>query len=159
MIEVKKLRIVVHPHEALRKKAEPIDKVTDEVRSVANRMFQLMKQMKGLGLAAPQVGLPWRMFVMDSPQTGPSVYINPKFTSHFGGKEIGPEGCLSIPGVICEVSRSRVISIAGLDQRGNEFLTTATGEVARCWQHEVDHLDGVLIIDKAVGPVRHARHS
>lgn len=164
-IDVKSLKIVTYPAPVLLKKAAPVPEVNDEVRAVAQRMLELMREAEGIGLAAPQVGLAWRMFVVDieppedeggdEPEgdlptftDGPEVYINPKFADPIGAPEPMEEGCLSLPNIRGEVLRPPTITIQALDIDGRPFTQTATGLLARCWQHEMDHLDGVLIISR-----------
>jgi len=147
---------------ALRARAEPVAVVTDEVRCVASRMIELMRRAEGIGLAAPQVGLPWRLFVCHVPPMegrspdadpagathGPAVYVNPVLSNPAGPVEPADEGCLSIPDVVGRVLRPPIITISALDLEGRPFTRTAEGLLARCWQHECDHLDGVLILDR-----------
>jgi peptide deformylase len=129
---------------------------------VADRMIVLMRQAEGIGLAAPQVGLSWRMFVAhvppeegrsaeaDPPSANmqPAVYINPVII-HPEGAPVGySEGCLSLPEIRGEVLRPPVVSITATDLEGRTFTQRASGLLARCWQHEFDHLEGVLIIDR-----------
>jgi len=161
-VDASKLKIVEYPHPALRQRASKIDRVTDEVRSVARRMIELMREAEGVGLAAPQVALPWRLFVADVPEDdnrsassdpptatrGPVVYINPALSHPAGGLEGYEEGCLSLPDIRGEVLRPPVMTITAIDLEGQAFTQTAGGLLARCWQHECDHLDGVLILDK-----------
>jgi len=161
-VDPSNLRIRTYPDPVLRRKAEPIDRVDHNVRDVALRMVELMFQADGIGLAAPQVGLPWRLFVAHVPESegrsatadppsatpDPRVYINPEITSPLGPLETAEEGCLSLPDIRGEVLRPQTVTISALDVEGQPFKQTATGLLARCWQHEVDHLDGVLIIDK-----------
>ncbi len=156
------LRIVHYPEPVLRKRAAPIPAVTDEVRAVAVRMIELMREAEGVGLAAPQVGLSWRMFVAEVSEedgrsasadpptatTTPMVCINPVLTRPEGPVEPFKEGCLSLPEIRGEVLRPPVVTLSALNQFGEPFTLRAGGLLARCWQHEVDHLDGVLIIDK-----------
>lgn len=164
------LMIQTYPASVLRKKAEPIVAVTDEVIAVADRMLELMHEAKGIGLAAPQVGLSWRMFIVEiDPENkrakakagaiatatdGPEVYINPRFSEASTSVEPGEEGCLSIPGVYGDVLRPPTITITATGLDGKEFTRTGTGLLARCWQHENDHLDGVLILDRMIAPHR-----
>lgn len=158
------LTIRVYPDPSLREKAREIEVVTDEVRAVAERMIELMYEAEGIGLAAPQVGLPWRMFVAHvSParideeeetnglmwsQPEPEVYINPVLSRMEGDLEPYEEGCLSLPEIRGDVRRPPVITIEATDLEGNRFTQRGAGLLARCWQHEYDHLDGVLIIDR-----------
>lgn len=160
--DASKLRIVDYPHPALRQRAMVIEKVTDEVRAVARAMIDLMRKAEGVGLAAPQVAVSWRLFVAEvseedgrsasaSPPTatrGPMVYINPVLSQPTGSIVGYEEGCLSLPDIRGEVLRPPVITITALDLEGQPFTHTAGGLLARCWQHECDHLDGTLIIDK-----------
>ncbi len=166
------LDIMIYPKEVLRKKAKPLDmgdpQVRANVRAVAERMIEMMYDLEGIGLAAPQVGLPWRMFVVDiepaepgdanlRPSTctdGPAVYINPVLSSPRGDLEPSEEGCLSLPKVRGDVIRPTTINITALDLDGKPFSVEGTGLLARCWQHETDHLDGVLILDKLTQAAR-----
>lgn len=152
----------MYPDPALRRKCDPIPAVTDEVRAVAARLIELMRREEGVGLAAPQVGLAWRMFVADVPPgdtrspdadpptatRAPMVCINPVLSSPLGPVEPYEEGCLSIPEVQGDVLRPTGITLTATDPDGKEFTARAGGLLARCWQHEVDHLDGVLILDR-----------
>lgn len=161
-VDVRALQIVKYPAPVLRQKARPVDAVTENVRAVADRMLELMRQAQGIGLAAPQVGLNWRLFVVDiastedhpldvdSPEAtdGPQVYINPVLSNPVGPPSPMEEGCLSLPEIRGDVLRPPVITIRALDASGRPFTQTAGGLLARCWQHEMDHLDGVLILDR-----------
>jgi len=156
------LFIVHYPAPILRRRAEPVERIDDEVRGVATRMIDLMHDAPGIGLAAPQVGIPWRLFVAHVPRGEPTedehptsmdeprVYVNPVISDPAGPLEPGEEGCLSLPDVHGDVLRPRTVTIRALDLEGNEFSQTGSGLLARCWQHELDHLDGVLIIDRMV---------
>lgn len=149
-VESRTLEIVWYPEPVLRQKAEPVAEVTDEVRAVASRMIELMHEARGVGLAAPQVGLPWRMFVAN-PTGEPDdnrVFINPVLRDASRKAETREEGCLSLPHVSVEVTRPALITIDAVDEQGNAFTLTSDGLPARVWQHEYDHLDGVLIIDR-----------
>lgn len=156
------LHVLHYPAAVLRKKAAPVLEVTDEVRAVARRMIELMKEHDGIGLAAPQVGLSWRLFVTYVPenkersprQTPPTadervmVYINPVLSNPVGAPEPYEEGCLSLPDIRGDVLRPPVVTITATDIEGNTFTKTAGGLLARCMQHEFDHLEGVLILDR-----------
>ncbi|MFN3167123.1 MAG: peptide deformylase [Phycisphaeraceae bacterium] len=149
-VDPQSLAIVHYPDPVLREKARPIERVDDQVRAVAQRMIELMHSAPGVGLAAPQVGLGWRMFVANP--TGEAgddrVYINPVLTALAGGDAARDEGCLSLPGVTVEVTRPAQATIRATDLEGQTFEDSADDLLARIWQHEYDHLDGVLIIDK-----------
>ena len=148
-VNAEQLRIVKYPATALRVKAKPLAGVTAEVRQVAARMIELMQAEKGVGLAAPQVGLDWRLFVTQAPEDeGPRVYVNPELKTPPGERERAEEGCLSIPDVHIEIERPILARLTATDLDGNPVEREATGYTARIWQHEVDHLNGVLIIDK-----------
>lgn len=143
------LRILHYPASALRAKARPIDDVNEEVRAVAQRMIELMREANGVGLAAPQVGLPWRMFVTNVPDEGQArVYINPSVTPLGRERAVFEEGCLSLPGIHVEIERPTQVQVNAIDADGNAITVASNGFPARVWQHEADHLDGVLIIDK-----------
>lgn len=144
-----KLSVLHYPAPSLRAKARPISKITDEVRAVAARMIDLMHEHDGVGLAAPQVGLSWRMFVTDAPDDGgPKVYINPTLTVADDEVGVHEEGCLSLPGVRIDIERPLSITIQAQDLEGNPVTATSHDFPARVWQHEFDHLNGVLIIDR-----------
>lgn len=162
-VDAKSLLLQIYPAEVLRRKAEPVAKVNAEVRAVAERMIEIMREVEGIGLAAPQVGLSWRLFVADVPPDeedrtpdsdpptatrGPVVYVNPRLSVPTGAPEPAEEGCLSLPRIRGDVYRPPIITITATDLKGEEFTQTGAGLLARCWQHEVDHLDGVLIIDR-----------
>ncbi len=157
------LSIVLYPDPILRKRAAPIDEIDSEVRAVAQRMIEIMDQEEGIGLAAPQVGLPWRLFVTRVPQIEiddlgdeeidrasiePVVYINPTLQNPQGAPTPMKEGCLSIPNIRGEVLRPPTITVHAMDLEGNEFTRTLSGLAARCVQHEYDHLEGILILDR-----------
>lgn len=161
-VSVRELEIVSYPAPVLRAKAKAVGEITGEVRAVAERMIELMREAEGVGLAAPQVGLSWRMFVChvppgekrsvdDTPATAtrtPLVCINPSLHDPTGELETYEEGCLSLPDIRGDVLRPPVITLRATGLDGKAFTMTGAGLLARCWQHEQDHLDGVLIIDK-----------
>lgn len=160
------LSILSYPAPALRQKARPVDlsdaSARDLIRRIAERMIQLMFEAEGIGLAAPQVGMPWRMFVAHVPPdeerspesdpvtatASPQVYINPTLSSPAGPLVSYEEGCLSLPDIRGDVLRPEEITITSLDVEGGTFSKRGAGLLARCWQHEFDHLEGVLIIDR-----------
>ncbi len=150
------------PDAVLRRRGEAVEAVTDEVREVASRMIELMREAEGVGLAAPQVGLSWRLFVAEVPPNeersvdadppsatlGPQVYVNPAIVKFEGDLEGLDEGCLSLPEITGEVRRPSIVTMTALGLDGEPVTLRAGGLLARCWQHEMDHLDGVLIIDR-----------
>ncbi len=148
-VDAEGLRILKYPHPALRAAARPVGSIDQEVRAVAERMLRLMHQVDGAGLAAPQVGLSWRLFVTKAQNGHPDlVYVNPRLTRLGGSMEVRVEGCLSLPGIDVDIRRPTVASIAAIDLDGKEFTLTDDQVLARVWQHETDHLDGILIIDR-----------
>lgn len=150
LMPAKPLSIVLYPDPVLRLIAAPVPAVDDAVRAVAKEMLRMMHEAPGVGLAAPQVGLSWKMFVANA--TGKpeddKVYINPELSSPSGPLDPYEEGCLSLPDIRVEVTRPTVITIKALDLEGRSFEETADGLLARIWQHEFDHLMGRMIIDK-----------
>ncbi|GAB4299761.1 MAG: peptide deformylase [Oscillatoriaceae cyanobacterium] len=137
---------------ALRQDAKRVARVDAAIREIAREMLQTMYSADGIGLAAPQVGIQKQMLVVDcepdNAATPPLVLINPKITQY--GKELSvyQEGCLSIPNVYLEVTRPEAIEVSYKDEQGRPQKITATGLVARCIQHEIDHLGGVLFVDR-----------
>lgn len=162
------LSIVHFPAPILRRRTDPVPEVTEQVQAVARRMIELMYEAEGIGLAAPQVGLPWRMFVAHVPESDdrrldadpaqataePMVCINPRLCEPERDLVPFEEGCLSLPEITGEVRRPSAITMTALDIEGKQFTIRASGLLARCWQHETDHLDGVLIIDRMTPPSR-----
>ena len=145
-----KLTIVHHPHPVLRKVAQPVESVTPEVQAICTRMLELMHEAPGVGLAAPQVGLELRLFVANAtgdPQDDMG-FINPLITVEGKATEDMEEGCLSLPGINASIRRPKAVTIEATDIKGNRFKATSDDLPARIWQHENDHLDGVMIIDK-----------
>jgi peptide deformylase len=146
------LKIVEYPHPSLRHPAKPLTGITRDVQRVAETMLALMYEKRGLGLAAPQVGIPWQMFVANyaaDPQQKEleGVYINPVIIDRRGSVE-ADEGCLSFPDLYQKVRRARTIKAQAYNLKG-ELLEVEVSELtARIWQHEVDHLHGILFIDK-----------
>ena len=149
-IDVDNLKIVEYPHPALRTTAQPISEVTGEVRAVALRMLGLMHAAAGIGLAGPQVGLPWRLFVANATgeQRDDMAFINPVISASSRQTEEMEEGCLSLPDIRAQILRPKQVTIDALDLDGRPIALTDDGLPARIWQHETDHLDRVMIIDK-----------
>ena len=150
------LKIVQYPHPALRHPARPLTGITEEVRKLAQAMLDLMYEHNGLGLAAPQVGMPYQMFVAnyvadrDKPEEQ-GVYINPTILDKRGTME-GEEGCLSFPGLYRKVRRARNVVVGAYNLKGDLIEMELSELRARVWQHETDHLHGILFIDK-LGPI------
>lgn len=144
------LEIVTHPDPTLRTPAEPLEHVDETVQAVVSRMLELMRDAEGIGLAAPQVGLPWRLFVTRDPEGDPCgvTWINPVLETVDPALQTDEEGCLSLPGILVNVNRVTGVRIRGLDLQGEPIEAESNQHIARVWQHELDHLNGILIIDR-----------
>ena len=142
------LRITKIGEEILRQKAQPVEEINDEIRQLANDMLETMIDADGVGLAAPQIGRSIRMFVIMADDDVKRVFINPQIIKT--SNEVGPydEGCLSIPQVYETIVRPLQVTVQAYDENGKRFTLDADGLLARCIQHENDHLDGVLYIDR-----------
>ncbi|RUO69642.1 peptide deformylase [Idiomarina ramblicola] len=143
-----KMTVLQYPDERLRKVAQKIEKVDDNIRSVIDDMFETMYEEQGVGLAATQVDIHKRLFVADcsEDQNEPMVFINPEITEAEGHFK-NDEGCLSFPGVYAKVERAEKITVTALDKNGERFSRSAEGLLAICIQHEIDHLNGKLFVD------------
>lgn len=129
----------------LRETCQLLNEVSDSVRSLIDDMAKTMHEYRGVGLSAPQVGVNKRVVVIDAGRELIAL-VNPRILSK-EGREVAPEGCLSIPDVQVDVERAAKIIVEGLDREGKHVKLTLDGLVARAMQHEVDHLNGILIID------------
>lgn len=150
------LQIVHYPHPSLRHPAKPLSAIDRKVVQAAEAMLELMYEHRGLGLAAPQVGLPFQMFVAnyagDREQRDlEGVFINPVIIEKRGSME-GDEGCLSFPELFQKVRRARTVRVQAYNLQGQLIEGEFSDLPARIWQHETDHLHGVLFIDK-LGPI------
>ncbi len=150
------MKIVHYPHPSLRHVAQPLKAIDKKVHLAVGEMLDLMYEAKGLGLAAPQVCLPYQALVMN-PSADPNqrdqegIFINPVILERKGSIE-GEEGCLSLPGLYCKVRRAKTVTVRAYNLKGESFDITATELQGRVLQHEIDHLKGELFIDK-IGPV------
>lgn len=142
----------------LRGKAKKVQRVTPKMAAFAQRMLETMRNANGVGLAAPQVGVLQRLFVAELPEDEENnqpretyIVFNPEVVKN-SGEQIGFEGCLSIPGYIGEVARAEQVTVKGLNQRGRPVRYKMEGYLARVFQHEIDHLDGILYTDKLTNP-------
>src|SRR5690606_2533221 len=131
----------------LRQRSQPVTRVNREIRQLVDDMLATMYDADGIGLAAPQVGVLRRVIVADVGD-GPVVIINPE-VHHQEGSEEAYEGCLSIPGYQGRVARAGLVRVSGLDEKGRRVWLEAEGLLARAIQHEIDHLDGILFLDRA----------
>lgn len=133
--------------DVLRKKCKNVDKIDDRLLTLINDMIETMYEADGVGLAAPQVGILKRVFVIDVyDDYGPRVFINPEILET-KGSQVGEEGCLSVPGISEEVDRPYYVKVKAINEKGEEFVLEAEELLARAVCHENDHLDGVLFID------------
>jgi len=151
------LQIIHYPHPTLRHPSKPLKRVDAELRSVIAEMFELMYEHEGVGLAANQVDLPYRLFITNvegerDAKEHERVFINPVLSGGRGQAE-DSEGCLSIPGLYAPVTRNETIKVQAYDLSGNEITAEVNGLMARVLQHETDHLDGTLFIDR-LGPTQ-----
>ena len=163
MLTMAVLDIKVIDDPVLRRKAKKVAKVTPELRQLIDDMIETMRDAPGVGLAAPQVGVSERVIVVeyaeepeeeDAPPPKKKLYglINPEIVWASDEKVDGTEGCLSIPGWLGDVSRHEAIAVKALNRSGQKVKINAEGWLARIFQHEIDHLDGVLYIDRLVSP-------
>ena len=153
---MKQLEIVTYPDKRLKQKSENITKIDEDLKILVDDMIDTMNANNGLGLSAIQVGIPKRLFIIDwyQRETGEHnkekvlVFINPEISNLEEETVMEDEGCLSLPGIRANVNRFNKCTIKALDINGNEFTMEAEGLLAIAMQHENDHLDGVLFIDR-----------
>jgi peptide deformylase len=151
------LQLITYPHPTLRYRSKPIARVDAQLKSLIDEMFDIMYEFRGVGLAANQVNLPMRLFVANpsgDKEEGPElVFINPVINRAKGSAE-AEEGCLSLPGINAQIKRNKSLQINAYDLTGREVNTEVDGFMARIVQHEIDHLDGVLFIDRLAEELR-----
>lgn len=152
------MEILPYPHPALRWKSQPVREINAALRQTVQEMFELMYAAQGIGLASNQVGIPQRFFILNltaDPEEKDQelVFINPEIVKRKGTTE-GEEGCLSFPGLYGPVKRSEHVVIEAFDLQGQAFEMTLDELAARAVQHESDHLDGVLFIDRMTESAR-----
>jgi len=150
--------IVTASHPIVRRKAKPVKKVNAEIRALCQDMLETMRAAPGVGLAAPQIAVPLRVIVVEVPEEdaeshipNPLVLINPQIIEARGSEE-GAEACLSVPGFAGYVTRATEVTVRGLNRQGKKVRYRAHGFLARVLQHEIDHLDGILFIDRVESP-------
>ncbi|HLY95309.1 MAG TPA: peptide deformylase [Gaiellaceae bacterium] len=143
-----------YPDVALRMAARPVEEFDDELRSLTERMERLMTDALGIGLAGNQVGIIRRLFVFQPNEDDVVAVVNPEIVERSEESSVADEGCLSIQGILVPVERADTITLAGRDANGAEVRYELDGIYARAAQHEVDHLDGVLIIDRTTPEAR-----
>jgi peptide deformylase len=143
------MNLLLYPDRLLRVRSSFVESVTPAVRTYLDEMMDRMDEWGGVGLAAPQCGLLMRMFVTHLPGQGRMAFINPRIEDLQEGIETMTEGCLSLPGAVVEVSRPSAVRVQALDYQGKPVEIYCRGLSSACVQHEADHLDGILILDKA----------
>ncbi len=155
------LEVITVGDARLRERARPVQTVTPEIRQLAADMVETMHAYDGIGLAATQVAEMHRLLVIDVPEDEEIwgsgelyVVVNPEIIKESRETDIGTEGCLSVPGYVGEVERAEEVLVRGLDLQGRKFKLRPRGFLARVFQHEIDHLNGVLYIDRLTAPDR-----
>ena len=144
------MKILVYPHKILSAKAEPVDNITGDIDKLAQNMLATMYQAKGIGLAANQVGVLKQVVIVHTNQddgSSPLILINPEITAQ-EGEESAEEGCLSVPTFAAAVKRAASIEVRAYDLKERELNIVAQGLLARCIQHELDHLNGICFVDR-----------
>src|SRR5438105_3227991 len=142
------------PDVALRMQAREVESFDDELRGLVDRMKRLMEEARGIGLAGPQVGVLQRVFVFQPNEDDVVAVVNPDVVEHGKETDVAEEGCLSIQGILVPVERPTTISLVGRNERGEEVRYELDDIYARAAQHEMDHLDGVLILDRTTPEAR-----
>lgn len=131
----------------LKQKARKVSTIDGSIQQLIDDMVETMQQASGVGLAAPQVGVPLRVIVLQMPDEEPIAIINPEIVKRAGEREV-TEGCLSVPGYAGEIKRSVSVTVKGRNRQGKAIRIKATGLIAQALEHELDHLDGTLFIDR-----------
>lgn len=149
--------VVKIPADVLRQVALDVPKISKKTLLLIDDMMRIMRKANGVGLAAPQVGISQRLIVIKPEGMKPTALINPRIVKA-EGEQIGQEGCLSIPGLYGDVLRADYVEVEALDRRGRELTYELEGMPARIAQHEIDHLDGILFIDKVIAETLHWMH-
>ena len=152
--------IVTPPNPTLRQRAQKVHRITPDIAQLIDDLIETMRVAPGVGLAAPQIDVGLRVIVVeyaegsedeDAPEKPPKLYtvINPEITRTSKGRVLGNEACLSLPGYFGEVERFERVTVKGLNRHGQDFKLKANGWLARIFQHEIDHIEGILYIDRA----------
>ena len=149
------LNVVLYPDDPLTRSAAPVDSFTPELMDLAANMFETMYAFEGVGLAAPQVGLTKRLFVLHEPEGQKMCLVNPEILER-EGEESGQEGCLSLPEIYIHVPRATRIAVRAQNIEGETLEFEARDFLARIIQHELDHLDGIIFLDRVDVLTRHA---
>ena len=153
------LRVITIGNDKLKQKSEEIDKIDDDIKTLVKDMYDTMYYSGGIGLAAIQVGVLKRLFVIDIPDMfgGKHVFINPVIKDLSKERSVYDEGCLSIPGINSEVERAAKVTVEYTDLKGKRKTLKASGLLATCIQHEYDHLEGILFVDRLEPETRLAK--
>jgi len=138
--------IIIYPDPVIKKKSESVEEVDEEIKQLIDDMTETMYASRGVGLAAVQIGILKRVIVVNVGEELVAL-VNPEILENEGESKM-EEGCLCLPGVLIDVKRSEKVKVKGLNEKGEEVVVDAEGLLARAFQHEVDHLNGILIIDK-----------
>ncbi|MGH7263337.1 MAG: peptide deformylase [Candidatus Rokuibacteriota bacterium] len=141
------LSVRLYGDPVLRRRAEPVGAVTPEIQQLLDDMVETMYDQAGIGLAAPQVGIGLRLLALEEGSGVARAYLNPAIVDQ-GGQVTEEEGCLSLPGIFADVTRAEWVDVEARDRSGEPIRRRASGLLARVFQHEIDHLDGVLFIDR-----------
>ena len=153
-------KILTEPDSFLRQKSVKVDKVDDEIRSLMTDMLETMYEAPGIGLAAIQIGVPKRVIVIDLSRTdekkNPLYFVNPEIITNSDNEATYEEGCLSVPGQFAEINRPDKCKVKFLDYSGNKQILDTEGLLATCIQHEMDHLEGKLMVDY-ISPIKRDR--
>jgi peptide deformylase len=143
--------VLTYPQVILRKRSVPVEKISKEIKELIQDLKETMYASGGIGLAAPQVGVNQRVIVVDvtpyEPDQKPFALINPEIVSGEGGVD-SEEGCLSVPELVENIKRKEKVTVRGLDEEGKEVEIEASGMLAICLQHEIDHLDGLTVVER-----------
>jgi peptide deformylase len=149
MIDVDKCKITYYPASVLRGRAAPVEKIDENIRRLVDKMADILVDKKGIGLAAPQAGVPLRLFIvsLSGKREDVRAYVNPTVTPH-GDLDEAEEGCLSVPGIWAKIRRYKKATVTATDLDGRQFSEDAEGLYARCLQHEYDHIEGTVIVNR-----------
>jgi peptide deformylase len=149
MIDIEKCHITHYPADVLGKKASPVEEINDNIKQLVEKMYELMRQNRGVGFAAPQAGVSLRLFIisLDGSRENVKVFINPAVTP-YGTLDTIEEGCLSVPGISAKIRRYKQAKVTATGLDGREFSEEAEGLYARALQHEYDHIEGMTIVNR-----------
>jgi len=141
------LEIRKYPDPILKSKSAEIKEITREVQDLGRKMVEAMIENDGIGLAGPQIGVSKKIIIVMT-EEGPEVFINPRIVVMSGERELMEEGCLSVPGLFLKIKRSKGVEVEALTLQGKKVRIKAEGLLARIFQHEIDHLNGILFVDR-----------